>query len=117
MYHGLSERVSYRTVLQPYGAYFVICFIGLLTITNGYAVFFDFAAGDFIAAYITLPIVLVLYVGHQIYVYYRDGRLTFVKPLHEIDLITNLDAVEEEDAMIPPRVPKNFLERVWFWIA
>lgn len=117
VYHGLSDRVTYRTILQPFGAYFVIFFIGLVTITNGYGVFFDFKIGDFLAAYITLPIVLCLYVGHLIFVRFRDGRITFMKPLHEIDLITNLDAVEEEDASIPPRVPKNFLERLWFWIA
>lgn len=117
VYHGLSSRVSYRTVLQPFGAYFVIVFIGLLTITNGYAVFFDFKIADFLAAYITFPIVLVLYLGHMLYVYIRDGRFTFVRPLHEIDLASNLDAVEEEDALFGERVPRNFLERVWFWIA
>ncbi|CAH2351797.1 proline-specific permease [[Candida] railenensis] len=116
-YHGLSERVTYKTILQPYGAYFVLIFIGLVTITNGYAVFFDFKASDFIAAYITLPIFLVLYVGHKLYNYFALGKTEFVIPLEQIDLITGLDLIEEEERMTPERLPSNFMEKIWYWIA
>ncbi|CAH2354605.1 proline-specific permease [[Candida] railenensis] len=116
-FHGLSERVTYRTILEPYGAYFVLFFISILTITNGYAVFFNFNAGDFVAAYITLPIFLVLYVGHKLYNYFALGKTEFVIPIEQIDLVTGLDLVEEEERMEPERLPSNFLEKIWYWIA
>ncbi|CCE87337.1 Piso0_005886 [Millerozyma farinosa CBS 7064] len=116
-FHNLEERVTYRTVLQPYGAYFVIFFIGILTITNGYAVFFHFNIGDFLAAYITFPIVVFLYFGHKFYNMYYNKVYRWVKPIEEIDLVTGLDLVEEEDMSTPERVPKNIWEKIWFWIA
>lgn len=116
-YHGLENRVTYKTILQPYGAYFVLVFIGLVTITNGYAVFFHFKAADFVAAYITLPIFAVLYCGHRAWNYFNNGVKHWVTPIEDIDLFTGLDLIEEEDRMVPDRIPRNMAERVWFWIA
>ncbi|CUM66583.1 uncharacterized protein PRCAT00004252001 [Priceomyces carsonii] len=116
-YNNLEDRVTYRTPFQPYGTYFVIGFIGLLTLTNGYAVFFSFTAGDFLGAYITFPIVFFLYCGHKIFIYLRTKKLKWVNPIEEIDLITGLDLIEEEDRLTPERVPKNLAEKIWFWIA
>ncbi|ODV77882.1 proline specific permease [Suhomyces tanzawaensis NRRL Y-17324] len=116
-YHGLSERVTFKTPFQPYGAYFVIFFISLVTITNGYAVFFDFKVGDFLAAYITFPIVVVLYVAHRFYAWKVNGVQYWLKPIKDIDLITGLDIIEEEDRLEPDPIPKNWVERIWYWIA
>ncbi|KAK6462810.1 proline specific permease [Scheffersomyces coipomensis] len=116
-YYELEDRVTYKTILQPYGAYYVIGFIGLVSITNGYGVFFDFNVADFLAAYITLPIIVVLYVGHRIYDYYVNGVKYWVNPMEKVDVLTGLDLIEEEDANEPDPIPKNTLERIWFWIA
>ncbi|CAK7896037.1 probable lysine/arginine permease Can2p [[Candida] anglica] len=116
-YHGLSERVTYRTILQPYGAYYVLGFIFILTLTNGYAVFFDFKAADFVAAYITFPIFLVLYLGHRGYNYFVKGVKQWVTPLEKIDLFTGLDLIEEEAANDPERIPNGILQKIWYWIA
>lgn len=116
-YHNLESRVTYTTILQPYGAYYVMIFISLVVITNGYAVFFDFNGADFVAAYITLPIVVVLYVGHRLYNYYVNGARNWLTPIKDIDIFTGLDLIEEEDRNVEDRIPRNFFERVWFWIA
>jgi len=80
-------------------------------------VFFDFNGADFVAAYITLPIVVVLYFGHWFYErFYKKNKLWLI-PIENIDLITNLDLIEEEEQSYEPRVPKNFLQRFWFWLA
>lgn len=115
-FHGLSDRVTYRTILQPYGAYFVLIFIGLVTLTNGYAVFFAFTGSDFVAAYITLPIFFVLYVGHKLYNYFVNGVTDFVTPLEKIRF-DGLEMIEEEDRLSPERLPQNFMEKIWYWIA
>ncbi|CAD1811661.1 Amino acid permease family protein [Candida parapsilosis] len=116
-FHGLSGRVPYKSKLLPYGAYYVIFMMSIITITNGYAVFFDFNGADFVAAYVTLPIVIGLYAAHRIYDYWKNGTKRWLVPIEEIDLVTNLDLVEEEEQNYEPRVPKNFLQRFWFWLA
>lgn len=110
---NLEDRVTYRTPLQPYGAYFVVIFISLVTITNGYAVFFDFNISDFLVAYITLPIVVFLYVAHRIYSLFWLRRSRWLTPPEEFDF-SKLDLVEEEARQIPARVPKNLQEKIMF---
>ncbi|EGW32649.1 putative proline permease [Spathaspora passalidarum NRRL Y-27907] len=116
-HHNLHDRVTFRTPLQPYGAYYVLFVISLITITNGYAVFLDFNIGDFLAAYITFPIILVLYFGHRIYEYKVHNIKNWFIPIEKIDLVTGLDLVEEEDATSPEPIPRNFIEKIWYWIA
>ncbi|KAI5966120.1 hypothetical protein CANMA_003366 [Candida margitis] len=116
-FHGLSDRVPYRSYLEPFGAYYVIFMMSIITITNGYAVFFDFKGADFVAAYITLPIVVVLYFGHWLYERFIKGNKLWFIPIEDIDLTTNLDLIEEEEQNYEPRVPKNLLQKFWFWLA
>lgn len=114
---NLEDRVTFKTPLQPYGAYFVIFFIGILSLTNGYAVFFHFKAADFIAAYITIPVFLALYASHRIYSMYWLGVKNWVTPLAEVDLTTGLDLIEQEDLDSPLPVAENWWQKVWYWIA
>lgn len=110
---SLDDRVTYRTPFQPFGAYFVIGFISIITITNGYGVFFDFKIADFLAAYITLPIVVALYIGHRAYRYFIKGQTRWLTPLEEFDF-SKLELVEEEARGITPRLPQNRWQKIWF---
>lgn len=110
---NLQDRVPYTTRFQPFGAYFVIIFISLVSITNGYAVFFDFNASDFIAAYITLPIVFFLYVAHRLYAYFYLHEKKWLNAHEDFDF-SKLDLVEEEARGIPPKIPKNVWEKIQF---
>lgn len=112
-FHNLDGRVTFRPPLQIAGAYASIIFFTIISLTNGYAVFFDFNGSDFVAAYITIPIILCLYFGHAIWT--KNWR--FYAPLEEIDCITGLKEIEEEQDSYKPRNPRNFLEKIWFWIA
>ncbi|KAF3992331.1 hypothetical protein FT663_01168 [Candidozyma haemuli var. vulneris] len=112
---GLSDRVPYKTKFQPYGAYYVMFFVSLITLTNGYAVFFDFDIADFLAAYITLPIVLGLYVAHRSYSYFWVGRKRWLNPLEEFDF-GKLEMVEEEERHYDNPIPKNVWEKFVFSI-
>lgn len=112
-FHGMDNRVTYRPKLQLFGAYANIFFFSLIALTNGYAVFFDFNGSDFVAAYVTLPIVFCLYVGHAIY----TKNYRFFAPLEEIDVFSGLEEIEKEVEEYIPREPRNFLEKIWFWIA
>lgn len=113
-FRGLLHTLPYRTALQPYATYFVLVVLVVLTLTNGFSVFFpsQWDVGDFFAAYVTLPIFAVLYVGHKVWF-----RTPFARRTEDIDVITGvreMDALEAED--VPP-VPKNMLEKIWFWLA
>ena len=51
-------------------------------LVNGFAVFFEFNASDFLVAYINIPIFAVLYIGWKVY------RRTMVWKPSEMDFIT-----------------------------
>ncbi|KAL1843842.1 hypothetical protein VTJ49DRAFT_7193 [Mycothermus thermophilus] len=67
---------------------------------------------DFLAAYITLPIFLALYLGHKLWL-----RTPWLKGAEEIDVVTGKKEMDELCANDHPPVPKNWLQRIWFWIA
>ena len=112
-YHNMNDRVTYRPPIQIFGSYACIFFFSLVAITNGYAVFFDFNGSDFVAAYITLPIIVGVYLAHAIW---TKNWMIFAKS-EDIDVVTGLEEIEEETRNYVKPVPKNFLERIWFWIA
>lgn len=64
------------------------------------------------AAYITLPIVLALYVGHKIWF-----RTSFAIKVHNIDVVTGKREMDEFCAMDEDPIPKNWVQKIWFWIA
>ena len=110
----MLDARPYKTPLQPYTTWVTLILLALLCLTNGFQGFFpgQFSAASFLAAYITLPIFIVLYLGHKIWF-----RMPWFNPVSKIDIFTgkdDADRLEEED--IPP-VPKNVFEKVWFWIA
>ncbi|KAF3763669.1 hypothetical protein M406DRAFT_352427 [Cryphonectria parasitica EP155] len=113
-FRNLLHTLPYRTALQPYITYFSLLILVLVTLTNGFAVFFpgNWSVADFLAAYITLPIFLVLYFGHKLWL-----RTSFAHKTEDIDVITGvreMDALEAED--VPP-VPKNLVQKIWYWVA
>ena len=115
-YNGMLPSLPYRTPLQPYLTWFVLFLVCLLTITNGFQVFVpsQWSAANFLAAYITIPIFIVLYLGHKIVF-----RTKFCRRIEDVDVMTGkkeMDALEEIDEREKP-VPKNWLEKVWFWLA
>ncbi|KAF4982089.1 hypothetical protein FDECE_17578 [Fusarium decemcellulare] len=114
VFNNMLDVLPYRTALQPYATWVVLFIIILLTLTNGFAVFLkgNWDVKNFIAAYITLPIFLVLYLGHKIWF-----RTPLCIPLQNIDVITGKREMDELAAQDVPPVPKNLLEKIWFWLA
>ncbi|KNG46596.1 amino-acid permease inda1 [Stemphylium lycopersici] len=115
-FNNLLETLPYCTPLQPYLTYFILVVVSLLTITNGFQVFVpaNWSVSDFLAAYITIPIFLVLYAGHKIYT-----RTSFAIPVESIDVTTGVREMNElcKDDISGAPVPKNVWQKIWFWIA
>lgn len=93
----------------------------MIPLLTFYKVFFPskWNVADFIAAYITIPIFLAIYLGHKLYsaVKVGLGTVTWVRAIHEIDVLYGKREMDELEEMDEVPVPKNFLQKIWFWIA
>ncbi|KAH7316635.1 amino acid permease/ SLC12A domain-containing protein, partial [Stachybotrys elegans] len=112
--NGLLDTRPYKSPLQPYASYFLLGFLVVLSLTSGFYIFIDgyWNVEDFVATYVTIPIVLALYLGHKL-VY----RTRWAIPINEIDVTTGKQEMDNLEAMDAPPVPKNLVEKVWYWIA
>lgn len=86
----------------------------------------EWSVSSFLAAYITVPIFLALYIGHKIYLAIAGGERgvkgwksfsRFVRPIPEVDVISGKREMDQLEAIDEERVPRNWLEKAWFWLA
>jgi amino acid transporter len=114
LYNDAYDTLPFKTPLQPYATWIALFVLVVLTLTNGFHVFFpkNWSAANFLAAYITLPIFLVLYVGHK-----ALRRTPFAIKVNEIDIMTGKKEMDELSASYTEPVPKNWLHKVWLWVA
>lgn len=110
------DDLPFKGHFLSWGNYYVVFFITLITLIQGYDVFFHFNAADFFTAYISLIIFVVLWIVFQIY--YREKRL--IIPLEEVDIDSDRRKLEntvwiddDEDDMLN----KNLWEKFWLWVA
>ncbi|KAK3110733.1 hypothetical protein LTR53_014686 [Teratosphaeriaceae sp. CCFEE 6253] len=87
------------------------------------------SVADFLAAYITLPIFLALYLGHKVWTTvlqgaqareesgWQGGFWDFGHRVGDIDVRTGKKEMDELEARDVPPVPRNWMERFWFWLA
>ncbi|PSK59176.1 Proline-specific permease [Elsinoe australis] len=111
---GIRETLPFKSKFQPWGTWFVMVVMSLITITNGFASFFPgkWNTANFITAYVSIPIFAVLYIGHKI-----KYRGPFCLKPGEVDVLSGLEEVEEITANDVKPIPKNVVQRIWFWIC
>ncbi|KAG0224210.1 hypothetical protein BGW42_005289 [Actinomortierella wolfii] len=112
IYNNMLNVLPYKTKFQPYATYVALTIIILLTITSGFKTFIPFSVEDFVANYITIPFFLILYIGHKL----RNKTPLYI-PVEEIDCVTGKKEMDELEAMAEERVAKNWLQRLWYWLA
>ncbi|EXJ66615.1 uncharacterized protein A1O5_10286 [Cladophialophora psammophila CBS 110553] len=115
LHHNGIPRFSlpFKSPLQPFLAYFALCFCTVVAIFNGFDAFFPgrFSAKSFVPPYIDIPIFVTLFVGYKVV-----ERTKFVK-LAEMDLWSGKAEADRLEGTWPEVKARNFLERIWFWIA
>lgn len=113
-HHGLLDSLPFRSPCQPYATYVVLFLLVLLTLTNGFQVFFpsQWSVSGFLAAYITIPIFLALYVVHKIVC-----RTPFAIRTEMVDAWSGKKEMDDMCAADEEPVPRNWVQKVWFWIA
>ncbi|CAE6459590.1 unnamed protein product [Rhizoctonia solani] len=99
------KKFIYFSGLQPYLSYWGIFWTGLIIIINGFAVFFDFNASDFITCYINIPIFFALFIGWKLF------KKTRFWKIQDMDFSTGIPTIEETEA--PEVPPKNFGEKLF----
>lgn len=115
-YHGLQDRLPYTVPGIIYGSYFCIGFGVLLTLTNGYAVFFpdNWDVSDFFTAYITVLLVLVLYFGHMLW----TRNFQIFHNVKDVNILPLIIRAEEEEAMeMMPEGKKGWWRKIFFFIS
>ncbi|KAI5859805.1 proline-specific permease [Durotheca rogersii] len=116
--HGLLQGLAFRGAAQPWATVVALTVVAVLTVTNGFDVFFPtrWSAANFLAAYITIPIFLALYATHKLLVGRRAGwRLAI--PIEDVDVWTGKREMDELCALDREPVPRNWVEKAWYWLA
>ncbi|KAJ5928802.1 hypothetical protein N7466_007758 [Penicillium verhagenii] len=113
-FHGLLESRPFKTPFQPYGTYYALVVVSLLAITNGYTIFFpgSFTASGFLVSYIVFAIFFALYFGHKIWY-----RTPWMVPAADVDIFSGKEEIDRMCELDVEPQPRNWLERVWWWIA
>ena len=85
------ENIPYQSFLQPIGAWIAMVAFVILTLINGFDVFFPgrFTASSFLTAYVGIPIFLGIYFGHRIW-HWKDK---WAIPSEEVDLVSGVEEV------------------------
>jgi len=104
------SKLPFASKFQPYAAWYSMFFCLLICIFSGWAVFLKggWATDTFVTNYLPLVGFPIMYVGAKLY--YRQP---IAKP-HEMDFITDIDAIEAETYDDPP--PRNKAEAFWQWL-
>jgi amino acid transporter len=110
------SELPYKAAGWPFIGYFGLAANMFLALVQGWTNFSPFDAGNFVDAYILLPLFAIIYVGGKLY---WRGRDKFRRSW-EIDLDsgrrTDLDSkgiVAEDEVRMEPRQP--FYKKAWAW--
>ncbi|KAF4964815.1 hypothetical protein FZEAL_10834 [Fusarium zealandicum] len=107
------NTLPYKSPLQPFLAYFSLCFCTIVAVFNGFDAFFPgrFSAKTFLPSYINIPIFLCLIFGFKIVKKTKSVKYS------EMDLWSGKAEIDRLEPTWPVVKPRNWLERIWFWIA
>jgi amino acid transporter len=104
----LTKNVYYNS-WQPYVAYWGIFWLTIFILINGFEVFWDFNAADFLTAYINIPLFFSFFLGWKII------KKTKFWKVDEMDFVTGIPSIEEtESPEVPPRTIGEKIAAVLF---
>jgi len=110
--HGISrDSLPYKAPFQPWGSYFAFVATAIITFFKGFDAFIPFTTDVFVTNYIGLPIFFFLWLGYKLW--YK----TKVIPPHEVDLVTGIRQIDEEEekflAEEATKGPRTTLGKLW----
>ncbi|KAJ5033643.1 uncharacterized protein L3040_008755 [Drepanopeziza brunnea f. sp. 'multigermtubi'] len=99
------DTLPYKAFWEPYFAWYGLCFNVLIVWTQGFESFIPWNASQFFAAYVSLILFLVLFVGHKLIM-----KTTYVRSV-DVDLDT--DAAKDDDGSWSVEEPTTWWGRMW----
>ncbi|PPR06666.1 hypothetical protein CVT26_001208 [Gymnopilus dilepis] len=110
--HGMSrDDLPYKAPFQPWGSWFALGSTLIITIFKGFDSFLPFNTANFITNYIALPVVFFLWLGYKVIL------RTKVIPPEEVDLVTGLRQIDEEETKFlaeeAARGPRTLAGKIW----
>lgn len=103
------NTLHFKSPFQPYLAWGALFYFAAIILFNGFYAFTPWSMTNFLTDYLGIPIFFGLYL------FWRVVKRTHFVKSSEADLYTGKAAI---DAVIwPERHPRNWVERVWFFIA
>ncbi|GAB1317839.1 Putative proline-specific permease put4 [Madurella fahalii] len=107
------DTLVFKSPFQPYTAWFALIFFAVIIVFNGFSVFIhgNWDVTDFLASYIGVPIFFFLFVVWKIL------KRTTWKASSEANLFSGKAALDAQDGLWPPQIPRNAWERFWFWLV
>ena len=103
---GISrDDLPYKTRWQTYFAWYGLVFNVIILLTQGFTVFIDFNVESFFAAYVSLLMFVVMYIGHKLIT-----KSKFVVP-SEADLRSG--CVEKDDTNWDDATPQSYWGKCW----
>ena len=105
------NTLVFKSPWQPYTCIFALSFFSMIILFNGFDSFYPFDITSFATAYVGVPIYFILLFGWKII-----KRTHWVRP-EEADIFTGKAALDAADGHWPEQIPRNALEKFWFWLA
>ena len=105
------NTLVFKSFFQPYTCIFALSFFAMVIVFNGFDSFYPFSVESFVTAYVGIPIYFCLFAFWKIF-----KRTKWIDP-SEADIFTGKAALDAADAHWPERLPRNWLEKFWFWLA
>lgn len=107
----IRDDLPYKAPMQPWGAWFAFISTAIITLFKGFDTFLPWNTANFITNYIGIPVYFVLWLGYKLF--YK----TRVIPYEEVDLVTGIRAIEEEEKQYlqeeTARGPRSRLKILW----
>lgn len=91
-----SELPYRNNIMQPWGAWFAMIFFTILTLINGFTVFWpqNWSIASFFTAYVGIPIPIIIFVVHKVF-WARNEP--WARPPMTVDLVSGLDEMLLQD--------------------
>lgn len=106
--NGMSrDDLPYKAPFQPWGSWFALIATGIITFFKGYDTFLPFTIDTFVTSYIGIPIFFVLWLGYKI------TYKTKLIPSSEVDLVSGIRAIDEEEEKFLAEKAKKGPQSMW----
>lgn len=73
--------------------------------------FMPWDAKSFVTCYVGLPVFATLYFT------WKFLKKTKIPAPEDVDLFSGKAEIDEAERLCKPRIPRNFAEKIWFWIV